>query len=88
MQRLFIKAALMVVQASFFIVTLGYILLRSQWVVLPGFLAVAILMASKCSRCGTSFKDQRVYSKFKLLKFYNTKLVDDCPVCHHPMADK
>jgi hypothetical protein len=82
-----IKAALMVAQASFFIIIIGYILLRTQWVVLPGFIAVAILMASKCSRCGTSFKDQRVYSKFKLLKFYDTKIVDDCPVCHRPMSD-
>jgi hypothetical protein len=88
MKRVLIKAVLVVAQSSLITIMLGYILFRTQWVVVPAFAAIAILMFIRCSQCGASFRDERVYSKLKVLKFYDTKIIDDCPVCHRPMADR
>lgn len=88
MNRLLLKAVLVVAQSSLITIMLGYVLFRTQWVIVPAFVAIAMLMFSKCSRCGVLFRDKRVYSQLKVLKFYDTEMIDDCPVCHKPMRDR
>ena len=58
------KTALIVAQSSWLTVLGGYILIRSQWVVLPCFIAIVILMTLKCRRCETSFTDDRINQRF------------------------
>jgi hypothetical protein len=84
-KRLIAKAGLVVAQASWIVILVGYLVFRSGWVVLPGFVSIAYLMTLRCSQCLTSFQDRRVYERFRLLKFYDTRIVDACPVCHKPM---
>ncbi len=84
-KRLMARAGLIVAQASWIVILLGYLVFRSGWVVLPGFVSIAYLMTLRCSRCLTSFQDRRIYDRLRLMKFYDTRIVDDCPVCRKPM---
>jgi hypothetical protein len=86
MRRLALKIVVMVAQSSTFTVMLGYIITKSQWVVVPGFVAITILIFGRCASCGTPFQDPRICSKMKLMKFYDTSMVDQCPGCQKPMA--
>ena len=84
-KRLIAKAALVVAQASWITILAGFLIFRSGWVILPGFVSIAFLMTLRCSQCRASFQDRRIYDRFRLMKFYDTRIVDDCPVCHRPM---
>jgi hypothetical protein len=86
--RTIAKVILATAQASWLIVLGGYLLLRTQWVVLPSFLSVIALMKSRCSYCLTPFTDERVYQKFKLLRFWDTGIIEECPVCSHEMFER
>jgi hypothetical protein len=86
--RTIAKIILATAQASWLIVLGGYLLLRTQWVVLPSFVSVLALMKSRCSSCSTPFTDERVYQKFKLLRFWDTRIIDECPVCSHEMFQR
>ena len=55
MRRLALKIVVMVAQSSTFTVMLGYIITKSQWVVVPGFVAITILIFGRCASCGTPF---------------------------------
>ncbi len=85
MKKILMKVVLLVAQSSFFTIIIGYLVFRSQWIVLPVFLAIATLMTFKCGNCHSSFQNNRVYNKLRLLKFYNTEILDQCPVCRMPM---
>jgi hypothetical protein len=72
-------------QATWLIVLGGYLLFRTQWVVLPSFVAIVLLMMMRCRACSTPFTDERVYRHFKLLRFWSTRIIDRCPVCSRKM---
>jgi hypothetical protein len=83
--RLCAKIALVGAQSSTITILIGYLLLRSQWVIVPGLMSVAILMMVRCRHCDASFREERIYKHMRLLKFYDTRIIDSCPVCGHPM---
>lgn len=85
--RLFARSILMVAQASTIIILLGYLIFRSQWVVVPAFVTISILMGLRCMSCKTSFRNPEIYKHLKPLKFYDTEIVDKCPVCHKEMFE-
>lgn len=85
LKRLSVKAVLIVAQGSWIVTLIGYLIFRSGWVVAPAMLSIAILILVKCSRCGTSFQDDRINQKARLIKFYDTSIIDECPVCRKPM---
>lgn len=85
--RLFVKLILIIAQASTITILLGYIITRSQWVVAPAFLAISILMNLRCRSCKTSFKSSEIYKYLKLMKFYDTNIIDNCPICHKKMFE-
>lgn len=85
MKRFIAKAALIGAQSSTWTVIVGYLVFRSPLVVVPGALSIIILINLKCGICKTSFQDERIYSKAKLMKFYDTKIIDECPVCGSAM---
>lgn len=87
-KRMIAKTALAVAQSTWLTVLGGYIVLRSQWVVLPSFIAIIVLMKLKCCRCQTPFADDRIYRSFKLGRFWDTRLVDHCPVCQRAMFEE
>ena len=86
-REILVKALLILAQSSPWTILIGYLIFRSQWVVLPAFMAIAvlILMNIRCDFCKTSLTDEKIYKHFRLIKFFDTKFVDDCPVCHHRM---
>jgi hypothetical protein len=86
MRRVLAKSALGVAQASSFVILLGYLVTRSQLVVVPAFIAVAYLLTVKCEHCGTSFTDSRMNQRFRLLRFWDVSIIDCCPVCQHGMV--
>ena len=86
MKRLLAKSALGVVQASSLIVLVGYLVTRSQLVVVPAFIAGAYLLALKCQHCGTSFANGQVNRRLSLLRFWDVSIIDRCPVCQHRMV--
>lgn len=86
--KLLAKIAVIVAQSSWLTVLLGYILFRTQWVVLPAAVSIVVLMILRCSSCGTSFQDERIYQRFRLLRFYDSRIINNCPVCHNPMFGK
>jgi hypothetical protein len=79
------KTVLTTGQATWLIVLGGYILFRTQWVVLPSFVAIVILMRMQCKACSTPFTNERVYRHFKLLRFWDTRIIDRCPICSGKM---
>ena len=79
------KLVLATLQASWLIILGGYLLFRTQWVVLTGFVAAACSMAMRCRACSTPFTDERIYRHFNLLRFWKTRIVDECPVCSRRM---
>lgn len=85
LKRLAVKAVLIVAQGSWIVTLIGYLIFRSGWVVAPAMLSIAILIFLKCSQCGTSFQDNRISQKARLLKFYDTTIINECPVCRKPM---
>jgi hypothetical protein len=85
LKRLSVKAVLIVAQGSWIVTLIGYLIFRSGWVVAPAMLSIAILIFVRCSRCGTSFQDDRINQKARLIKFYDTSIIDECPVCRKPM---
>ena len=76
---------LVIGQATWLIVLGGYLLFRTQLVVLPSFVAIVVLMKMQCRTCSTSFTDERVYRHFKLLRFWTTRIIDRCPACSRKM---
>ncbi len=88
MRQILLKLLLVLVQSSTLTVLLGYLIFRSQLVVIPAFLSIVVLMNLRCSVCGTSFQDEKIYKRLKLIKFYDTKIIDSCPVCNNPMYKK
>jgi hypothetical protein len=83
--RVLARSILVLAQSSTYVVVLGYLIFRSQWVVVPAMISIALLVMLRCSKCGTSFRDPRIYGRFRIWKSYDTKLIDDCPVCHRTM---
>lgn len=83
--RLCVKWVLIIAQSSAIMVLLGYLIFKSQWVVVPAFISISLLMSLKCNNCKTSFMDPKIYNHLKLLKFYDTKIIDRCPVCKKAM---
>ena len=61
-------------------------LLRTEWVVLPGVVAIVILTRMRCGTCSTSFGDERLNSRLKLLRFWYTRIIDEYPVCSRKMC--
>lgn len=85
LKRLAVKAVLIVAQGSWIVTMIGYLIFRSGWVVAAGLLSIAILIFLKCSQCGTPLGDDRISQKARLLKFYDTSIIDECPVCRKAM---
>lgn len=79
------KLVLAAAQASWLMTVGGYLIFRTQWVVLPGFLSIACLMVMRCNACSTPFTDHRIYDRFNLVRFWKTRIVDECPVCSRKM---
>jgi hypothetical protein len=80
------KIVLATAQASWLIILIGYLLLRSQWVVLPGFATITCLLFMRCRACSTPMSDERIYRHFKLMHFWDTRIIDECPVCSRSMV--
>jgi hypothetical protein len=85
---LVVKTALVVAQSGWLHVLVGYTIFRSQWVALPGFAAIMILMGTRCGRCRTSFVDDRINQSVKVGRFWDTQIIDQCPVCQQGMFEK
>jgi hypothetical protein len=85
--RLFVKSILIIAQASTMIILLGYLITRSQLVVIPAFVTIFLLMRLKCMNCKTSFMSPEVYKHLNPLKFYDTTIIDRCPVCQQAMFE-
>ena len=88
MRRLIAKLALIGLQSSAIVILVGYILLRTQWVVVPGLISAIALWGVNCGNCGTSFDDPRLYKRIRLLRFWDTGILDKCPVCGEAMLEK
>ena len=88
LKRLPFKTVLIVAQGSWIITLVGFLIFRSEWVVVPAMLSIGTLMFLRCSQCGTSVADSRINQRLRLMKFYDTSLIDECPVCQKPMLPR
>ena len=87
MGRFGLKSLVVAAQALPIILLVEYSIFRTGFAFPFGFLAIVKLgFFSKCGHCGTSFADSRINQRLHVLKFWDTKLVDRCPVCTHPMT--
>ena len=55
------------------------------YMIIPLFVAIFTLMSQKCLNCNTSFQDNRINRAMKMWPLFDTKILDECPVCHHEM---
>jgi hypothetical protein len=88
MSRLVMKMLLVGIQSSTMVVVILYLFTKNQFSILPGVISIVILWKLKCRNCLTSFKDERLYSRLKFLRFYDTDIINDCPVCGKAMHYK
>jgi hypothetical protein len=86
MSRLSLKVLVVATQALPIILLAEYLIFKTWFAFLFGCLSILKLGFSKCAHCETSFRDPRINRRLHVFKFWDTKLVDQCPVCNHPMA--
>lgn len=80
-----LKAILFVAQASPVLLIFEYIAFRTSFAFVAALLSIGMLIFSRCRHCHTSFQNPRIYEKLHVLKFWDTRIVDQCPICGHSM---
>ncbi len=75
------KFILIAAQLSPILLVVEYVFFRTVYLFPISAIFIGILIFTKCSNCGTLFEDPRIYSKLKVLMFWNTDIIDNCPVC-------
>ncbi len=81
-----LKALLLAAQASPIYLIAEYVLFQSSWLFVIPFASVGVLCFVNCVSCKTPFQDERVSARIRMLKFWDSSVVDKCPVCGNPMA--
>ena len=92
MRRWMVKLAFNVSQVSIILSLLEYLVRQTYWVSIPAVTTFIIFIFVKCSHCGTRLYDDKISEvRIKPVNFwglFDTRFLDDCPVCHHPMIEK
>ena len=83
--RVAAQFALAMAQSTPFTIGLGYLAFRTAWVAAPAMLGMLFLMTIRCRHCRSRFVDDRILQRLSVWKFFDTRILDECPVCSHPM---
>jgi len=83
MRKSYIKFALVSVQLFYIVIFIEICVNRTAWSMVVGAILLLSLFGVKCRHCGTPLWRPEIMGRRVPVR---PKIIDQCPVCTHPMA--